>query len=430
MIKRFVSCFIIIAVFLSIQAEDLTAVTEFSRQGSGIDGSYTPETDIRKIDIPKIEVKKIDVKKINVEPVEKPSLTGTDRNGRIPVQYRAESTIEFKEIWGYLMRGEEKLFRGDEPVTDICYFSCGVNSKGRINTNVKPPRLPDLNGKKRRVHIVISQLSGYKLMHKALSPGYKIRNGLVSDIIEVSKKFDGVQIDFEAVSSKDAASFHKFLRLIKAGLEPGKIFSVALPSRVRTVPNDAFDYSVISGIADRVYIMAYDQHWSTSKPGPVASLSWCKAIIEFAREIVPAEKLIMGIPLYGREWEERLVKGKKVRVVKYKKVRTGKKKKKYKRKRIVRTVKIPPRIEKKSRSIRSKNIPELAYGCRAEKEYSRDKGLSIKVEGKGFSTVLYCDDVQATREKFVLYSEYVDSVGFWRLGMQSPDMWREISIVD
>lgn len=427
MSKRFFCFLFISAIMITLQPAGVKAVTEFSRSGvSTSDSKAIPENDLP---LNNREARQ----KEAVEPVNNQQQV-KEGSIRIIETVRAKddslASVEFREVWGYLMRGEEKLFKGDEPVTDICYFSCGILKNGRINTNVNPPVLPDLNGKKRRIHMVISDLEGYQLMNRALNPENGIRDLLVADILEVSKKFDGVQIDFEAISKKDAAVFHEFLRMIKSGLEPGKIFSIALPSRVSAVEGDAFDYSIISGIVDRVYIMAYDQHWSTSNPGPVASLEWCKAIIDFAKDIVPAEKLIMGIPLYGREWESRYIKGRKVKVVEYKKIAKGKKTKKPKYKKVIRTVKIPPRIEKKSRSLKSKNLPDLAYGSRAEKDYSINKGVSIKVEGKGFSSVLYCDDVKATKEKFVLYREYVDSVGFWRLGMQSPEMWREIRIVD
>jgi len=339
-----------------------------------------------------------------------------------------QSAVEFKEVWGYLMRGEEKYFDGNEPVTDVCYFACGVSNSGRINTNVNPPSIPELNGQKRRIHIVIADLNGYQLMRKVLNPQNKERDLLVADIIEVSKKFDGVQIDFEAVSREDAANFHEFLSKIKEGLEPDKIFSVALPARVSYIENDAYDYGKISGIVDKVYIMAYDQHWSTSKPGPVASLSWCRDIVSFAKEFIPVDKLIMGIPLYGRLWEERYIKGKTVKVVEYKKVKGSNKKTKVKK--VVKTVKIPPRVEKFSKSVKTKHLPEIASSKKWKHDYSIDKGLCIKKDDRHYSAVLYCDDLTAIKEKFLLYKEHVQSIGFWRLGMQSDELWREITYLN
>lgn len=58
----------------------------------------------------------------------------------------SESRISFREVWGYLMRGEEKLFIKEAPITDIFYFSASINSKGRINTSVYPPFKPVFSG--------------------------------------------------------------------------------------------------------------------------------------------------------------------------------------------------------------------------------------------------------------------------------------------
>ena len=344
----------------------------------------------------------------------------TQQNETDTKEYSAEdlqTPVEFREVWGYLMRGEEKVFKGNEPVTDVCYFSCGINSKGRINTNVNPPVLQEINGKKRKIHMVIADLQNTSMMRFILNPEKEARSLLVNDIIEVSKKFDGVQIDFEAISPDDADNFLEFIRLIKAGLEPDKTLSVALPAKTRKV-KDAYDYKTISEIVDRVFIMAYDQHWSTSKPGPVASLSWGINVAAYAITEIPAEKLIMGIPLYGRAWKD-------IKIVK--KVHPKKKHtahiKKGKKCRTITTTKYVT----KSRSVRSGNITKLVSGKNSVKEYSPETGYKIKYSGKT-NEVLYCDDVNATMEKFIYYRRFVDSIGFWRLGMESPEMWKEIII--
>jgi len=327
------------------------------------------------------------------------------------------SPIEFREVWGYLMQGEEKVFKGNEPVTDVCYFSCVINSRGRINTNVNPPVLPEINGMNRKIHMVIADLENTKMMRFILNPENEARELLVKDIIEVSQKFDGVQIDFEAISYKDAGNFLEFLKLIKAGLDPGKTLSVALPAKGRKV-NDAYDYKTISEVVDRVFIMAYDQHWSTSKPGPVASLSWCIDIVTYAATEIPAEKLIMGIPLYGRSWKN--IKITKQIRLKKKYTAKNKKGKKYRTKTVTRNV-------TKSRSVKTGNISKLTSVKNSVKEYSPETGFKIKYSGSS-KEILYCDDVNATIEKFIYYRKFVNSIGFWRLGMESPEMWKEIMI--
>lgn len=329
--------------------------------------------------------------------------------------------VKFREVWGYLMRGEEKVFRGDEPVTDVCYFSCGVNIEGKINISVTPPVLPGINGGRRRIHMVITDYPNPKVMHRVLEAGDGARDQLVKDITEVAKKFDGVQIDFESIGEKDGASFLEFLKMIKSGLEPGKIFSIALPAKTVNV-QDAYDYKTISGVVDKVFIMAYDQHWSTSKPGPVASLSWCRDIMAYSKSVVPSDKLIMGIPLYGRSWQDMKI----VTKIYPKKKKAVKSRRKISKSKKVKPVIITKYIVK-SRSVKSSHISDLLATKNSVKEYSPETGFKIVYKG-GTKEILFCDDVNATMEKFLYYRDFVDSIGFWRLGMENRDMWEGITL--
>ncbi len=297
-----------------------------------------------------------------------------------------DSQISFREVWGYLMRGEEKYFIKDAPITDIFYFSTSVNEKGRINTSVNPPFSPVFAGGRKRIHLVISDLDNPLRMHLCLNKRYGVRSELLKDIYEVSQKFDGIQIDFEAIEKKDGASFITFLRDLKKILPRGKILSVAVPPK-RMYTDDPYNYAVISRIADRVLVMAYDQHWSTSKPGPVASLSWCREVAAYASGIIPKQKLVIGLPLYGREWRDKGY----------------------------------------SRSLRWKQVNALMERDDAVIEYSVDEGFKVMYDEKMKST-LYFDDIKATRQKLAMYSGYTAGVGFWRLGMENENLWNIISV--
>ena len=297
-----------------------------------------------------------------------------------------DAQITFNEVWGYLMRGEEKLFTKKAPITDVFYFSASVNEKGLINTSVNPPHKPFFNGGKQRIHLVISDLTNSSRMTLCLNKKYKVRDKLIKSIVEVSEKFDGIQIDFEAVLKKDKGAFLVFLRDLKKSLPAEKILSIAVPSK-RMYTDDAYDYEAISKIADRVLVMAYDQHWSKSKPGPVASLDWCKAVADYASKTIPKKKLIMGLPLYGREWQD----------------------------------------DGPSRSIRWSHMTELLARDDIVVEYSLEEGFKIMYE-ENLTKTLYCDDVKATKHKLALYSKYNVGVGFWRLGMENKELWDLITV--
>jgi hypothetical protein len=49
--------------------------------------------------------------------------------------------------------------------------------------------------------------------------------------------------------------------------------------------------------------MAYDEHYYGSVPGPVASSSFVEASIQYALKHVPANQIVLGLPIYGRYWK-------------------------------------------------------------------------------------------------------------------------------
>lgn len=63
-----------------------------------------------------------------------------------------------------------------------------------------------------------------------------------------------------------------------------------------------YDYSRLAQIADRVEIMAYDQHTRLGAPGPIAGIPWLESIARYAARTMPAQKVWIGLPLYGRDW--------------------------------------------------------------------------------------------------------------------------------
>jgi spore germination protein YaaH len=48
--------------------------------------------------------------------------------------------------------------------------------------------------------------------------------------------------------------------------------------------------------------MLYDQHWTTSAPGPVAAPDWVRAAIELRVAEVGAAHIVAALPLYGYRW--------------------------------------------------------------------------------------------------------------------------------
>lgn len=70
-----------------------------------------------------------------------------------------------------------------------------------------------------------------------------------------------------------------------------------------------YDYKALSAIASVLRVMAYDQHASNTPPGPIAGFQWVKNICDWTRRNVQAaDRVEIGIPLYGRDWGRGKVK--------------------------------------------------------------------------------------------------------------------------
>lgn len=118
---------------------------------------------------------------------------------------------------------------------------------------------------------------------------------------------DGVNIDYENMYLDDQDKFTQFIAELSSVLkEQNVVLSIAV-----TVPGGSdqwskvYDRKSLAKHVDFMMLMAYDEFWASSPiSGPVASIPWVIKGIEESLELIPAEKLILGIPLYMRIWKE------------------------------------------------------------------------------------------------------------------------------
>ncbi len=130
-------------------------------------------------------------------------------------------------------------------------------------------------------------------------------------------QLDGINIDFENIHYRDKDAFTKFVALLTEKLHQMNLvvsIDVTIPSNS---PNWSmvYDREKLGKIVDYVAVMTYDEHWAASpKSGSVASIGWVERGIQRTLELVPKEKVLMGIPFYTRLWEEEVQANGKVNV--------------------------------------------------------------------------------------------------------------------
>lgn len=141
---------------------------------------------------------------------------------------------------------------------------------------------------------------------------------LVSDVAPVMKKygFSDLNLDVEyldTASPEAQMNFTKFVGEIKKLLENEDLGTLSIDvSPTAFIKNYLVDPVEISKYVDSMIIMGYDYHFQGSYvTGPVAPLFGASNVSEFdiqtaiqkALALFPAQKVILGVPLYGYEWE-------------------------------------------------------------------------------------------------------------------------------
>lgn len=119
--------------------------------------------------------------------------------------------------------------------------------------------------------------------------------------------YSGVNLDWEGIAPSDRAPFTAFVqRLTEVFHSHGKYVTLSIPAETTNNPSDgwsgAYDYAALGKAADLLMIMAYDQHNASSGAGPVASPSWVEAVLKYAVESIPPDKVVLGVPGYGYVW--------------------------------------------------------------------------------------------------------------------------------
>jgi len=149
-----------------------------------------------------------------------------------------------------------------------------------------------------------------KLLAKPVS-----RKQVVDAIVATvaSQNYDGIDLDFEGFAFIDpnttwkttAPNWVLFVKELSAALHAqNKILSITTPYLFN--PAEAqkgyfvYAWAQIAPFIDRLRIMTYD--YSTSRPGPIGPIAWTEKTVKYAISIMPASKVYLGLPGYGKDW--------------------------------------------------------------------------------------------------------------------------------
>jgi spore germination protein YaaH len=112
--------------------------------------------------------------------------------------------------------------------------------------------------------------------------------------------YGGYVLDFENLTPNALATYPAFLARLRAALKPAgrelwvTAFVSADPALLRALGQSA----------DAVVLMAYDQCWATSTPGPIAGLGWLTRNLDAKLADLDPAHTIVALGAYGYDWPQ------------------------------------------------------------------------------------------------------------------------------
>ncbi|MEN9400458.1 MAG: hypothetical protein RL632_1561 [Bacteroidota bacterium] len=161
-----------------------------------------------------------------------------------------------------------------------------------------------------KVTLCVTLFSG----HSTFLTNATSKQNLITQLITLisARGANGVNIDFEGIPSSQATNFANFM------VDLANQMHAAIPgSEVSTVLyavdwNSVFNFSIMEPEVDQYVVMGYDYYYTNSATaGPEDPLyhfgtsynyTLSRTITDYLHDGCPAEKLVMGLPYYGREW--------------------------------------------------------------------------------------------------------------------------------
>jgi peptidoglycan/xylan/chitin deacetylase (PgdA/CDA1 family)/spore germination protein YaaH len=113
-------------------------------------------------------------------------------------------------------------------------------------------------------------------------------------------KWDGMFFDLESLPASAQSDYLQLLKEARVRFaRHGWLIAVAAP-----VGDADWNLPAFAAVADRTFLMLYDEHWPEGQPGPIASQGWFVDMLgrELAR--LPISKVAVAIGSYAYDWPD------------------------------------------------------------------------------------------------------------------------------
>ena len=260
-------------------------------------------------------------------------------SGRFPIRFdnpvltsidvHKPQVVGFLPYW-LLSKADKKY---EQYITTLTYFGLALTSDGSIQKLTNPqeqePGWTALNGDAYAAKLAKAKENNLKnsllvisgddaVISNMLQDPVTSATNLMNDVSPIMKDkgFTDLNLDIESFISASPSGqqkFTEFVQSVKDQLVANHLGTLTIDLiPIALVTSKLYDARALGAIADSVVLMTYDYHYTGSfTAGAIAPVGGAGTTVEYdvetavkeALKVMPKEKILLGIPLYGYEWE-------------------------------------------------------------------------------------------------------------------------------
>lgn len=336
---------------------------------------------------------------IQANNTENPGIIYLGQTLRIPITDKP-----ITEVNAYTTRlneqGRREVLALGRYLTYLTPFSYSINEDGTITELQEQPVLEAARSTNVSPLLVLTNFTqdGFNSdLAATILRDPSLQETLITNLLDRmnAKGYAGINFDFEYVYPEDRENYNAFLRRVVARLHPeGLIVSTALAPKINADQQgllyEAHDYPAHGEIVDFVIPMTYEWGWAGGEPWAIAPINKVLEVLDYAVKVIPPNKILMGMPLYGRDWNIPWVEG------------------------------------TTARTISPKKAVQLAarYGAEIQYDNTYQSPFFRYVDENGQEHEVWFEDARSVQVKYDTIKNYqLRGSSFWVLGNPFPQNW-------
>ncbi len=202
-------------------------------------------------------------------------------------------------------------------LSDFCYFDYSVSPTTGNNTNgsfawLTSAAVTAAISNSINVHFCATLFASHSTFLASASAQQTFITNVIN-LLNARPGSNGINIDFEGMSSSDKTPFTNFMTSLCNQVHAANSNYKVTLALYAVDWNSVFNISALNVLVDNFIIMGYDYYYSNSaQAGPEAPLynfqtnynqTLSKSITYYLKQGATKNKLLLGLPWYGREWE-------------------------------------------------------------------------------------------------------------------------------